>query len=117
MKQDIPADPREMEQLAALTIALLRSTRGLELSYDVKSVFALDDWINRHRALGKKPIMASGVWTWPVFWYNHAKTIATAGPCVQACAAERLDEIIFNQKRIASRQGCGASDMSDAPDR
>jgi len=53
------------------------------------------DWINRHRALGHDPIMASAVWTWPVFWYNHDRTVATAGPCVEACAAEGLDEIFF----------------------
>jgi len=53
------------------------------------------DWIAKHRAMGQTPIMASAVWTWPVFWYNHRKTVATAGPCVEACAAEGLHEIIF----------------------
>jgi hypothetical protein len=53
------------------------------------------EWIRRHHKLGHKPVMASAVWTWPVFWYNHRKTAATVTPCIEACAAEGVDEIIF----------------------
>jgi len=29
------------------------------------------DWIERHRKLGKEPLMGSGVWTWNKFWYDR----------------------------------------------
>jgi len=53
------------------------------------------DMIRRHRLLGQTPVMASGIWTWPVFWYNHRKTVETVRPCVEACAAEGVEEIVF----------------------
>ena len=53
------------------------------------------DWIRRHRALGQIPVMASGIWTWPVFWYNHKRTVETVTPCVEACVAEGVSDIFF----------------------
>jgi hypothetical protein len=53
------------------------------------------EWIRRHRKLGHVPIMASGIWTWPVFWYNHARTVETACPCIEACHQEGIDDIVF----------------------
>ena len=53
------------------------------------------DWIERHRALGFEPIMASGVWTWAHLWYNRAITEATVNPCVDACREAGLKEILF----------------------
>ena len=53
------------------------------------------DWIRRHRLLGQTPVMASGIWTWPVFWYSHSQTVETVRPCVEACAAEGVEEIFF----------------------
>ncbi len=53
------------------------------------------DWINRHRALGHEPVMASGVWTWGLYWYGRAVTEATVAPCVAACRAAGLREILF----------------------
>lgn len=53
------------------------------------------EWIRRHVDLGFKPFMASAVWTWPVLWCNHDKTVATTFPCVDACEKASVDEIVF----------------------
>ncbi|MDD5677581.1 MAG: beta-N-acetylhexosaminidase [Kiritimatiellae bacterium] len=53
------------------------------------------EWIQRHRKLGSLPVMASGIWTWPVFWYNHRQTVQTVRPCIEACIQEGVEEIIF----------------------
>lgn len=53
------------------------------------------DWIERHRALGKEPFMASGLWTWSRLWYDHEKSVHTAGPCIDACREAGLSELIF----------------------
>jgi hypothetical protein len=53
------------------------------------------EWIERHRALGKEPIMASGIWTWSKFWYDHNQTIRTAGPCIEACRRQKVKELMF----------------------
>jgi hypothetical protein len=55
------------------------------------------DWIQRHRDLGKDPVMGSGIWTWNRYWYDHAKTVATAGPCIDACREAQVREIFFTQ--------------------
>lgn len=55
------------------------------------------DWIKRHRAMGKEPLMASGIWTWNRYWYDHAQTVATAGPCIDACRESGVRELIFTQ--------------------
>jgi len=53
------------------------------------------EWIKRHRDLGGEPIMASGIWTWARFWYDHTKTVAAVDPCVNACRKAGLREILF----------------------
>ncbi len=53
------------------------------------------DWIERHRQLGKEPLMGSGIWTWDKYWYDHRTTARTAGPCVDACYASKLKELFF----------------------
>jgi hypothetical protein len=60
------------------------------------------EWIARHRALGDpdtsaaaEPVMASGVWTWPTVWYDRARTEAYALPCIEACRASDVEEILF----------------------
>ena len=55
------------------------------------------EWIRRHRAMGKEPIMGSGIWTWDRYWYDHRETTKTADPCIDACRAEQLREIFFTQ--------------------
>jgi len=53
------------------------------------------DWIERHRALGREPLMASGIWTWSRFWYDHHITSKTVTACVQACRKAGLKELVF----------------------
>jgi len=53
------------------------------------------DWIRRHRKLGSIPVMASAIWTWPAFWYNHRRTVETVRPCIEACIREGVEEIVF----------------------
>lgn len=55
------------------------------------------DWIERHRKMGKEPLMASGIWTWNKYWYDHKLTVDTAGPCIDACYESKLKELIFTQ--------------------
>jgi len=55
------------------------------------------DWIERHRKLGKDPIMGSGIWTWNKYWYDHRITTRTAGPCIDACRRAEVKEIFFTQ--------------------
>lgn len=51
--------------------------------------------IARHRALGRPVSLASGIHTWGRLWYEHAETVAKAGPCIDAARAEGLDELLF----------------------
>lgn len=53
------------------------------------------DWIDRHRALGFEPVMASGVWTWARLWYDPALTEANAGACILACRETEVKELFF----------------------
>ncbi len=53
------------------------------------------DWIERHRALGKEPLMGSGIWTWNKYWYDHRITEANAGPCIDACYESKLKQVFF----------------------
>ncbi len=51
--------------------------------------------IERHRQLGRDPIMGSGLWTWLRLWYGRAEAEATVAPCVSACKQAGLKEIFF----------------------
>ncbi len=53
------------------------------------------DWIERHRKLGKEPLMGSGIWTWNMHWYDRRLTEANAGACVRACYQAKLKEVLF----------------------
>ena len=55
------------------------------------------DWIARHRAMGKEPVMASGIWTWRRHWYDHRFTERKAGACIEACLEANVQEIFFTQ--------------------
>ncbi|HWL51940.1 MAG TPA: family 20 glycosylhydrolase [Chthoniobacteraceae bacterium] len=54
-----------------------------------------EEWLRRHRTLGGEPVMASGLWTWNRFWYDHATTRAAVEPCLRACRSQGLREFIF----------------------
>ena len=51
--------------------------------------------IARHRAMHGEPLVASGVWTWGTFWYNHRYTRAAAGACVDACRKAGVRDLLF----------------------
>lgn len=50
------------------------------------------DWIDRHRKLGKEPIMGSGVWTWGTLWHRRSLTENAGGPSLRASIAKGLKE-------------------------
>ncbi len=62
--------------------------------YHADKAFYLD-WIDRHRQLGKEPLMGSGIWTWNKYWYDHRVTERHAGPCIDACYESKLKELFF----------------------
>ncbi|MFH1571832.1 MAG: beta-N-acetylhexosaminidase, partial [Gemmatimonadota bacterium] len=64
--------------------------------YHADAAFYLD-WIERHRQLGKDPIMGSGIWTWSRYWYDRHITERTAGPCIDACRQAEVKEVFFTQ--------------------
>lgn len=51
--------------------------------------------IRSHRKMGFEPVMASGIWTWGRFFYDHEQTVETAAPCIEACVAENVKEFFF----------------------
>lgn len=53
------------------------------------------DWIDRHRKLGKEPLVASGIWTWTRWWYDHKDTSKFALPCIKACRKASIKELFF----------------------
>lgn len=54
-----------------------------------------ESMIARHRAMHGEPLVASGVWTWGTFWYNHRYTRAAAGACVDACRKAGVRDLLF----------------------
>lgn len=51
------------------------------------------DWIDRHRAVGRDPIFAGGVWTWGVFWANFTLTRYNTEAALQAAREKNLKEV------------------------
>ena len=51
--------------------------------------------IQRHRAFGSEPLVASGIWTWGNFWCSIGKTRETAVPCINACRQTGIRELFF----------------------
>lgn len=54
-----------------------------------------EKFIEKHRAIAGDPVMGSGVWTWCKFWYDHFMTRNTVVPCLRACRAQKLNEVLF----------------------
>jgi len=55
------------------------------------------DWIERHRAMGKEPIVGSGIHTWNKYWHDQRVTQQHALPCIDACREARVKELFFTQ--------------------
>jgi hexosaminidase len=52
------------------------------------------DWIARHKALGKEPVVASAAWTWSNLWHNADMTEKAAKPCIEVSIAENVRNLI-----------------------
>lgn len=74
---------------------IARVPSGVELVYwdyyhaDVKFY---EDWIDRHRAMGKEPIYAAGGWTWGRFWTYWPRLQETIGAGMSAARRKGLKE-------------------------
>ncbi len=53
------------------------------------------DWIQRHRDLGKEPLLGSGIWSWARFWYDHQLTTTTVRPALAAARKAKLAHVFF----------------------
>jgi hypothetical protein len=53
------------------------------------------EYIQRHRRFGRTPVVASGIWTWPRFWYDASTTEANALPLIAACREQQVEELFF----------------------
>ena len=51
------------------------------------------EWIDRHRQMGKEPIMAGGVWTWNRLWAALPFSFVTTEACMTACREKGLQEV------------------------
>jgi len=51
-----------------------------------------DDWIARHRAMGKEPLFAAGIWSWSRFWTALPHSIATIRAGMDAARRGGLKE-------------------------
>ncbi len=71
------------------------NTQLVYWDYENKDKAFYREWICRHRELAGEPVMASGLWTWRRFWYDHATTEAAVRPCIEACREEKLSEVLF----------------------
>lgn len=52
------------------------------------------EWIQRHRDLGKEPLMASGAWTWSTLWHRKENTYGAGGACLRASKKAGLKEFL-----------------------
>ena len=53
------------------------------------------EFIQRHKRMGKLPVMASGLWTWMKFWFDPEHTDLTLTPCLQACKQEGISNFLM----------------------
>ena len=62
--------------------------------YHQESAF-YESMIDKHRELGGEPWMASGLWTWYRFAYDHGFTVRRAEPCLEACRRRGVRNFFF----------------------
>jgi hypothetical protein len=51
-------------------------------------------WIDKHRALGKEPIVVGGIWTWNHFWAQLPFSIAASEGLIRGCRSKGIRETI-----------------------
>jgi hexosaminidase len=61
--------------------------------YHTDSAF-YEDWIDRHRAMGKEPLMCGSVWTWNRLWANLPFSFATTEACLTAAKRKGVKETV-----------------------
>jgi len=74
---------------------IARVPKGVELvywDYYHADVRFYEDWIDRHRAMGKEPIYAAGGWTWGRFWAYWPRLQETIGAGMEAARRKGLKE-------------------------
>jgi len=54
-----------------------------------------EDWIKRHREMGKEPILATGAWTWGRFWACMERAVRTNSAGMAAARKQGLKEIFI----------------------
>lgn len=54
-----------------------------------------EEWIQRHRALGKEPVFAPGGWNWGRFWAYEPKWRETLSAGMQAAHNQKLDRVFL----------------------
>lgn len=59
--------------------------------YHTDSAF-YSEWIARHRALGKEPVFAAGIWNWGRFWTHYPHAFATIKAGMKAAREQHLKE-------------------------
>lgn len=70
------------------------------------------EWIARHRKLGTEPLVAPGLWTWNHFWAYYPFAYATVDPCMKACKALGVKELLMT---MWGDDGAEADFMSGLP--
>lgn len=62
--------------------------------YHADSAF-YEEWIQRHRDMGKEPIIASGAWTWGRFWAYAPSWRETIAAGMKAARAQKLAKALL----------------------
>ncbi len=61
--------------------------------YHTESAF-YEEWIRRHKQMGKTPIFAGGIWTWNRFWAQLPHSAETLRAGMAAAQREKLEEAL-----------------------
>ena len=61
--------------------------------HEDKSVY--DTMLDKHRDMSAHTTMASGIWCWLRFWYDHEKTMDTLRPCLESCRDKGIEDVIL----------------------
>lgn len=52
-------------------------------------------FLKKHQDVGKQPMMASGIWTWPRLWHSQTITQNNAAPAMKGSREAGVDELFF----------------------
>ena len=61
--------------------------------HEDKAVY--DTMLDKHRDMSPRTAMASGIWCWLRFWYDHRKTMDTLRPCLESCREKGIDDVLL----------------------